>query len=61
VGPPITELLPESGTETTASPTVGDAQLSALRSLERVDTVERSQATKSARVAGDVGSEATTS
>jgi len=57
VGPPITELLPESGTETTTPPTMGDARLSSPPSLKRVDTTEPSQAAEGARAVGDVGSQ----
>jgi len=51
VGPPTTELLPESGTEITAPPIVDDASLPSLPSLERVDTTEHSQVAEGARAA----------
>jgi len=56
VGPPTTELLPKSGTETIAPPTVDDARLPSSPRLERVDTVEHSQAAEGARAADGVGS-----
>ena len=59
LGPATTELLPKSGTETIAPPTVDDAKLSSPPSLERVDTAEHSQAAEDARVANGVGSHGT--
>ena len=59
MGPPITELLPESGIETTSPPTMGDVRLPSLPSLKRVDTTEHSQTVEGAREASDVGSQGT--
>jgi len=56
-GPPTTELLPESGTETTTPPTLDDARLSSLHSLEKVDTAEHPQ--EGTRIASGVGSSGT--
>ena len=39
-GSPTIELLPESGTETTSPPTLGNARLPSLYSLRKVDSVE---------------------
>ena len=44
MGPPTTELLSESGTETTTPPTVNNARLLSQPSLETVDTTEHLQA-----------------
>ena len=55
LGPPTTELIPESGTEITEPPTMDDAKLPSPHSLERVDTAEHPQAAEGARVVGGVG------
>ena len=58
-GSPTTELLPESGTETTTPLTVGDARLSSLPSLKRVNTAEHFRAAEGAMEASGVGSQGT--
>ena len=59
VGSSTTKLLPKSGTETVALPTVDNTALLSHNSLERVDTTEYPQAAKGARVASGVGSPGT--
>ena len=56
VGPPITELLPKSGTETTTPLIMDDARLPSPNNLERVDTTEHPQATEGAWEDGGIGS-----
>jgi len=56
MGPPTTELIPESGIAITTPLTVDDVRLLSPPSIERVDTAEHSQAVEGAGVAGGVGS-----
>ena len=59
VGPPTTELLPESETETTAPLIVDDSRLPSPPSFKRADTAKHSQAAEGTRAASDVDSQGT--